>query len=315
MSDFTQVNDYSAKDVLATGNPEKLILGSDIDDELAAISTAITSKFDSNDLATQAQAEAETSNVVLLTPLRLANWADYNAGMVGDIQALADPGADRVLGWDESANATIGFSLSTGLTSSGTTLLIDAAVVPQLAGAPNTFTGTNYFRGTRFYDAGVTDYMDFTHNGTDMLVTFANTGELDITVTTFDFNGNLDLSGTVTSPNTSSSEVGYKGTPQNVQDVSYELVLTDAGKTIYKAAGGAGETITIPANASVAFPVGTIVRVVNNGGGTLSIAITTDTLTLAGTGTTGTRTLSDNGVAVLEKVASAEWFISGAGIS
>jgi hypothetical protein len=115
--------------------------------------------------------------------------------------------------------------------------------------------------------------------------------------------------------NTSAQEIGYRGTPQNAQNGDYTLVLADAGKTIYKASGASGETVTIPANGTVAFPVGTIVRVVNNGGGTLSIAITTDTLSFAGVGTTGTRTLSDHGVAVLEKVATTEWFISGIGLS
>lgn len=46
MSNYTQVNDYSAKDVLSSGDPSKKILGADIDAELAAIATAITSKAD-----------------------------------------------------------------------------------------------------------------------------------------------------------------------------------------------------------------------------------------------------------------------------
>ncbi len=47
MSDYTQVNDYSAKDALATGDANKVIKGSDIDAELSAIITAITSKANS----------------------------------------------------------------------------------------------------------------------------------------------------------------------------------------------------------------------------------------------------------------------------
>ena len=58
MSDYTQVNDYSAKDALSTGNPLKIIKGSDIDAELAAISTAIASKYDSTDVASAAEAQA-----------------------------------------------------------------------------------------------------------------------------------------------------------------------------------------------------------------------------------------------------------------
>ena len=97
----------------------------------------------------------------------------------------------------------------------------------------------------------------------------------------------------------------------NTQNGNYTLVLTDARKFIYKASGGSGETITIPANASVAFPVGTIIPLVNRGGGTLSVAITTDTLVLEGNGATGTRTLGDDGIASILKVESTVWFISG----
>ena len=46
MSNYTQVNDYSAKDALATGDANKVIKGSDIDAEFSAISTAIISKAD-----------------------------------------------------------------------------------------------------------------------------------------------------------------------------------------------------------------------------------------------------------------------------
>lgn len=159
MSNYSQINDYSAKDALATGNPEKLILGSDIDDELAAISVAVATKYDSADLASQAQAEAETVNTVLMTPLRVANWADYNAGIVGDLQGIADPNADVILGWDDSAGAAIGFTLSTGLTTSGTNLLIDTAVVPRLSAA-NTYTST----------------AAYTHAGDSNEITFTETG-------------------------------------------------------------------------------------------------------------------------------------------
>lgn len=155
-----------------------------------------------------------------------------------------------------------------------------------------------------------------TRTGTAQVSMILTTGEAEINVTTLDINATgLELAGTLTTPNASASEVGFKGTPQNAQNGDYTLVLSDCGKTIYKASGGAGETITIPANASVAFPVGSIVRIVNNGGGTLTVAITSDTLTLAGAGTTGSRTLSDDGVAVIEKVATTEWFISGAGVT
>ena len=43
MADYTQATDFSAKDALASDNPAKKILGSDVDEELALISTAIAS--------------------------------------------------------------------------------------------------------------------------------------------------------------------------------------------------------------------------------------------------------------------------------
>lgn len=47
MSDYTQITDFSTKDALTSGDPEKVILGSDVDGELAAIATAIATKANS----------------------------------------------------------------------------------------------------------------------------------------------------------------------------------------------------------------------------------------------------------------------------
>jgi hypothetical protein len=117
-----------------------------------------------------------------------------------------------------------------------------------------------------------------------------------------------------TSPNTSASEFGYKGIPQNAQSGDYTLVLTDAAKHLYDTGTGA-RTYTIPANASVAFPVGTAVTFVNFGTGDRTIAITSDTMNLAGVGTTGSRTLAVFGVATALKVTSTVWVINGTGLS
>ena len=114
-----------------------------------------------------------------------------------------------------------------------------------------------------------------------------------------------------TPPTISSKLVAVEPLLQNVQNGDYTLVLSDAPKHIYKASGGSGETITIPANASVAFSIGTAIPIVNQGGGTLSIAITTDVMQLEGVGTTGTRTLADDGVATILKVTATLWIISG----
>lgn len=126
--------------------------------------------------------------------------------------------------------------------------------------------------------------------------------------------GNFDFkAGTVTSNNASASEVGYKGLPQNSQSVDYTLALTDADKNLHQT--GASKTFTIPANASVAFPIGTVLNFTTDNATGCSIAITTDTLRLAGTATTGTRTLAQYGIATAIKILSTTWLVSGAGLS
>ena len=122
MSDYTKTTNFTAKDALTTGDPEKLILGADYDTEFDALAVAIATKYDVNDLASQAEAEAEASSSKLMTPQRVAQWADYNAGIVGDLQAKIDPNADQLFGWDDSAGAAIGFTMGTGLGFNGTTV-------------------------------------------------------------------------------------------------------------------------------------------------------------------------------------------------
>jgi len=74
---------------------------------------------------------------------------------------------------------------------------------------------------------------------------------------------------------------GYLSIPQNAQTGSYTLVLADAGKHIYHASGAGVATYTIPANASVAYPIGTAVSIVNMSTNAVTISITSDTLTWA----------------------------------
>lgn len=111
---------------------------------------------------------------------------------------------------------------------------------------------------------------------------------------------------------------GFRGIPQNSQSSAYTLVAADAGKHIYHpAADTTARTWTIPANGSVAFPIGTAITFDNDfGAGAITIGITTDTLVLVGlAGSTGTRTLASGGQATAVKVAATRWRISGVGLS
>lgn len=105
--------------------------------------------------------------------------------------------------------------------------------------------------------------------------------------------------------------------PQNSQSANYTLVLADAGKHIFHpSADTTARNWEIPANATVAFPIGTAVTFINqNGAGIISILIVSDTLRLAGAGTTGSRALAPNGIATAIKVTATEWLISGVGLT
>jgi hypothetical protein len=105
--------------------------------------------------------------------------------------------------------------------------------------------------------------------------------------------------------------------PQNIQSGAYGLLIGDAGYEIFHPTADATARIwTIPANGSIAFPIGTVITFTNqHGAGVITIAITTDTMYMAGTGSTGSRTLAANGIATAKKVTATEWLISGVGLT
>ena len=74
-------------------------------------------------------------------------------------------------------------------------------------------------------------------------------------------------------------------------------------------------TVTVPAYTSVDFPVGTTIAIVAGPSATVTIEVTTDTIYLAGDGTSANFTLAAYGMATLVKVAQSTWFISGVGLT
>jgi hypothetical protein len=107
----------------------------------------------------------------------------------------------------------------------------------------------------------------------------------------------------------------YGGAPINTQaGTTYTLAVADSGKAVL-GTNAAAKTFTIPANVTIPIPPSSLITLVNGGAGAMSIAITTDTLTLAGTTSTGTRSLVQNGIATLLKLTATTWLISGVGLS
>jgi hypothetical protein len=104
--------------------------------------------------------------------------------------------------------------------------------------------------------------------------------------------------------------------PINSQSAAYTTVLTDAGKAILHPSTDANaRTFTIDSNANVAYALGTVLTFINMTSQVVTIAITSDTLYLAGTGTTGSRSLAQYGMATAIKMTSTTWIISGSGLT
>lgn len=89
------------------------------------------------------------------------------------------------------------------------------------------------------------------------------------------------------------------------------LALTDRGGVSSNTVGG----FVIPANATIAFPIGSTVVLYNDSATAQAVTITTDTLRQAGTANVGARTLAGYGQATVLKTKATEWTIAGAGVS
>ena len=118
-----------------------------------------------------------------------------------------------------------------------------------------------------------------------------------------------------TTPESISGARIYGGLPVVSLSAATTLNATHANKTIlHPSSDNNARTFTIPANASVAYAVGTTITFANKIN-TVTIAITSDTLTFAPRGTTGSRTLAASGLATAVKITSTEWMISGVGLT
>ncbi|MDE2098329.1 MAG: hypothetical protein KGL39_13835 [Patescibacteria group bacterium] len=124
----------------------------------------------------------------------------------------------------------------------------------------------------------------------------------------------LSSTAVVTDAGGTQQQIGFLGTPINVQNTNYTLVLADSGKTVYTN-NSTTVTWTIPANSSVAYPLGTIITLVNDSPVSITLTINSDTLIWVPTGATGSRTIATYGRGVLQKVGATRWWLSGLGIT
>lgn len=224
-------------------------------------------------------------------------YARYNGATVGPF-GTGGGGSGTVT----SVNLSGG---TTGLTFSGGPITTNGVIT-----AAGTLAIANGGTGITAFGTNIATALGTNLNGTGAFV-----GTTSPTLVT-------PVLGTPTSGNLSNCTadgttlVGFRSIPQNSKSAAYTSVLADSGKCIFHPASDANaRTFTIDSNANVAYPVGTVIEFINRSANAVTIAITSDTLTWAPTGGTGSRTLAQYGVATAQKIGSTEWIITGVGLT
>jgi hypothetical protein len=243
------------------------------------------------------------ANLFTLTNPGAVTFPRFNAD--NTVSSLSDSAFRTAIGAGTgSVTSVAGTGTVNGITLSGT---VTSSGNLTLGGTLSNVSLTTQVTGTLPVANGGTGVTSSTGTGSVVLSTSPSLTTPVLGTPTSGQLSNCTVDGT--------DAVGFRNTPINSQSAAYTLVLADAGKTIlHPIADDNARTFTIPANSSVAYPVGTVVTFVNLIND-VTIDITTDTMYLAGDGATGSRTLAAYGVASAVKVASTTWIISGNGLT
>ena len=119
MSDYTPATNFTTKDGLASGDPEKTILGADVDAEFTAIQTAVASKLDN------------PSTDALKAAIALPGVVGFHATPSGDQASVATGTNTKVLFATETYDFGADFASST-FTAPDTGIYIVTACVQTL---------------------------------------------------------------------------------------------------------------------------------------------------------------------------------------
>jgi hypothetical protein len=258
------------------------------------------------------------------------NSAQPNIGSVGTLSAL-------------NVNDTI---VSVGLTANTGDITVTAGVFAGDGGSISNVVGANVTGEVGFaavansvaianvsgagniatvnLDGNTANYLDGTGSWGPVTATSATTAGTVTTaaqpnITSLGTLATLDVTGNISggniNANTNGFAIGYKEIPPVVLSGNDTIALEDSGKHFRSTTAG-NITLSIPTNATVAFPTGTAISIVEQAAGNILVnAISGVTLYHAGNSTAGNRVLSTYGVATLMKVDTDTWFISGTGVS
>ena len=283
-----------------------------------------TGKLDLSALASQAEATAGNDNTKWMSPLRVAQAiaALSSIAMATDTTAgkveLAT-NAETVTGTDTArathpagVKAAIDSAVAALVNSSPATLNTLSEIATALGNDPNFATSvTNLIANKQPLDATLTALSGITTAANQLIYA---TGADSFALADLTAYGRSLISANDAAAALATLGAATLDVPQNAQNNSYQLALSDRGKSIDLLA--AGLQVTVPANGTVAFPIGTTITVTNNANAQATIVPASGvTLRLAGTANAGQRTLAPYAVATMRKIATDTWIISGAGLS
>jgi hypothetical protein len=163
--------------------------------------------------------------------------------------------------------------------------------------------------------------LDYYTTGVDAAITAAGTATLTnkvIDASNNTLTGVVTLTGTqtltnktLTSPTADDPKLNLSVNAQT--GTTYTFVLADNGKFV-TASNSSAQTYSIPTNASVAFPVGTQIHIIQIGTGQVTIqAVTSGTTTVLSTGGTAAapKIAARYGAATCIKTATDTWYVIG----
>ena len=159
---------------------------------------------------------------------------------------------------------------------------------------------------------GTTGQILSKNSNTDLDYTWINNDQGDITAV--NTNSPLTGGGTTGALTLSYDYAAGSKLTLNAQTATYTAVLADADQKLITMSVASANDFEIPTNANVAFPIGSVINVIQIGAGQTTIkAVTSGTTTISSTGATSTapKLRAQYSAASCIKVATDTWYVIG----
>jgi len=159
MSDYSKTTNFASKDNLTSGNPAKIVKGTEIDTEFNNIATAIATKQDyDSDLAAFAAKTAPTGDVVGTTDTQgLTNKTLTNPTVTNYVESVVAIGTVTTASTISLTSGTVQtatLTASTACTFTMPTATAGKSFILLLKQAASTGGGTATFTGVKWSSAG-----------------------------------------------------------------------------------------------------------------------------------------------------------------